>query len=355
MERIALDGLYMKILFVGLEYDRYDISRGHSFEWNNFYGSLKRMEGVEVSSASFHEILTLGRQGFADKLMAQVERKKPDLVFIFMYTDELTPETIRRLRAKTTVLGWFGDDYWRFDNYSRYFANAFSWVATTYIKAPARYHALGQKNVISSQYFCDAAAYKPLPCEKDTDVSFVGLKNDGRAALASQIRAAGLPLALYGGGWDGGRLSQPDLIRLFSRSKINLNLANPRSLWERNSFGRLFARRSINRFVPDFHFINNVRSWLNQRIPQIKGRPFEVAACGGFCISGYAEGFEEYYKENKEMVFYRTTNDLIEKIRYYLGHGEEREAIAKAGYERTLREHTAEKRFDAIFKTMGLK
>ena len=343
----------MKILFTGVEYDRYDVSRGHSFEYNNFYGALQKMVGVEVSYASFHDILTLGRQGFGDKLTLQVEREKPDLVFVFMYTDELSPETIRRLRAKTTVLGWFSDDQWRFDNYSRHYATAFSYVATTYSKAPERYWALGQKNVIRSQFFCDAGSYAPVSCEKDRDVSFIGLKNEGRAALAGQIRNAGIPVSLYGGGWDGGRLSQQELIRLFSRSTINLNLISPRSLWERNSFGRLFARRSLNRFVPDFHLLDNVRSWLGQRILQIKGRPFEIAACGGFCISGYADDFESYYKENEEMVFYRSADDLIEKIRYYLAHPEECERIARAGYERTMREHTAEKRFSAMFKIMG--
>jgi len=42
------------------------------------------------------------------------------------------------------------------------------------------------------------------------------------------------------------------------------------------------------------------------------------------------------------------------KIRYYLEHDEEREKIAMAGYQRTLGEHTYEKRFEQIFKTIGL-
>lgn len=37
-------------------------------------------------------------------------------------------------------------------------------------------------------------------------------------------------------------------------------------------------------------------------------------------------------------------NDAAEKIKYYLKNGDERETIAKNGYERTLREHTIEKR-----------
>ena len=41
---------------------------------------------------------------------------------------------------------------------------------------------------------------------------------------------------------------------------------------------------------------------------------------------------------------------MIDKIKYYLEHNEERESIAQAGYERTIREHTYEKRFNNIFK-----
>jgi len=45
---------------------------------------------------------------------------------------------------------------------------------------------------------------------------------------------------------------------------------------------------------------------------------------------------------------------MINKIKYYLEHNEEREAIARASYERTLHNHTYEKRFNHIFKIMGL-
>jgi len=35
-------------------------------------------------------------------------------------------------------------------------------------------------------------------------------------------------------------------------------------------------------------------------------------------------------------------------------HEEERNAIAKAGYERTIKDHTYEQRFREIFSAMGL-
>mgnify|MGYP001617003201 FL=1 len=41
---------------------------------------------------------------------------------------------------------------------------------------------------------------------------------------------------------------------------------------------------------------------------------------------------------------------MIEKIKYYLAREDKRKKIANAGYERTSKDHTYEKRFREIFK-----
>ena len=71
-------------------------------------------------------------------------------------------------------------------------------------------------------------------------------------------------------------------------------------------------------------------------------------------LTGKADDLENYYQFGKEIVCFEDIHDLIDKIRYYLAHEEERAAIARAGYERTLREHTYTHRFEAIFKEMNL-
>jgi spore maturation protein CgeB len=87
---------------------------------------------------------------------------------------------------------------------------------------------------------------------------------------------------------------------------------------------------------------------------QIKGRNFEVPGCGGFMLTGWAENLEDYYVVGEEVVCFDQTAELIEKVRYYLDHEAERQAIARAGYERTLREHTYAHRFAEIFRQVGL-
>ncbi|MCX5713345.1 MAG: glycosyltransferase [Candidatus Omnitrophica bacterium] len=41
-------------------------------------------------------------------------------------------------------------------------------------------------------------------------------------------------------------------------------------------------------------------------------------------------------------------------MKYYLAHDIEREEIRQAGYQRAVREHTWQKRFEQVFRQIGL-
>ena len=91
-----------------------------------------------------------------------------------------------------------------------------------------------------------------------------------------------------------------------------------------------------------------------QRILQVRLRDFEVPMSGGFYLVEYMPELEEFFAIGKEIVCYSGREDLAEKIRYYLSHTEEREAIRRAGHERCRRDHTWQKRFETAFQQMGL-
>jgi spore maturation protein CgeB len=112
----------------------------------------------------------------------------------------------------------------------------------------------------------------------------------------------------------------------------------------------------LDRIVLDVgHPLGNFQSWLNLEIPQVKARPFEILGCKAFLISGYADNMNDYYENGKEIVYFDGTGtDLAEKIRYYLDREALREKIAEAGYARTLKEHTYERRFKELFHKIGL-
>lgn len=123
----------------------------------------------------------------------------------------------------------------------------------------------------------------------------------------------------------GGVLSDSEMIRMYSRSKINLGFST----------------------CGDTHL-------SGQRIVQIRLRDFEVPMSGGFYMVEYMEELEEFYEIGKEVVCYTDPEDLADKVQYYLRRDGEREKIRRAGYERCLRDHTWQKRFEVAFKEMGL-
>ena len=87
----------------------------------------------------------------------------------------------------------------------------------------------------------------------------------------------------------------------------------------------------------------------------IRLRDFEAPMSGAFYITGYQDELKEYYEIDKEIVCYDTKGELLEKIRYYLKHPDEAEAIRIAGHKRALKDYTWENRFKELFNKIGLK
>src|SRR5262249_4919104 len=60
------------------------------------------------------------------------------------------------------------------------------------------------------------------------------------------------------------------------------------------------------------------------------------------CDKGGCNAHEKIFVPDKEAVFYDSIEDAIEKIEYYLQHDDERERIARAGFERVHRDYDGE-------------
>ena len=78
-------------------------------------------------------------------------------------------------------------------------------------------------------------------------------------------------------------------------------------------------------------------------------RVLEIMSCQGFVLTNYQEDLENEFQEGKEIIMYRSLEDLIEKTRYYLEHEDERLAIAKAGYEKVMRDYNFAVKLSEIF------
>ena len=69
-------------------------------------------------------------------------------------------------------------------------------------------------------------------------------------------------------------------------------------------------------------------------------RLYEATGMGACLVTDWKENLHTLFELGKEVVTYRSADELVEKVKYLLADDKERAKIAKAGQEKTLKEHT---------------
>jgi spore maturation protein CgeB len=163
--------------------------------------------------------------------------------------------------------------------------------------------------------------HRPVDCEKTIDVSFVGQCYGNRPETVNLLKRAGIHVEAFGYGWPNGPLSTEEMVRTYSKSRVNLG------------FGGVEGHNET--FC-------------------LKGRDFEIPMSGGLYLTEYHRELETVYDIGTEIVAYTGLDDLVEKIKWLLANPGEAETIRQAGRRRALTDHTWEKRFEKIFSLLNL-
>ncbi len=127
----------------------------------------------------------------------------------------------------------------------------------------------------------------------------------------------------------------------------NTNNLNKNSPILRNYHGLAWGSDMYNIFY-------NSKITLNAHITKVAGnfannmRLYEVTGCGSLLITDHKSNIKQLFRVGKEIVTYKSVDELIKKVNYYLSHEKERKKIARAGQERTLKEHTYYNRMKKI-------
>lgn len=77
---------------------------------------------------------------------------------------------------------------------------------------------------------------------------------------------------------------------------------------------------------------------------------FELAACDVFQLLQYIPSLSEFFEEGKEIVSFQSHEEMVDKIRYYLAHPDERQHISAAARACVLRDHTWGQRIERMVR-----
>jgi len=289
-------------------------------EDNNFWSHqwcrvFEKILGEVVSFDPRKRKLKVGSKRMREELFNIVKEKKPDFFIFLIESNDINIETIRKINKispKTKTIVHFGDDDLRFENRSRYYALFTDYCMVPQIDKMDIYKKEGIKKahpIIGA----NTNHFKPLDVEKIYDVSFIGSPLPSRVEYIEYLIDNGIKVKLWGNGWYNypefsgiyeGPLKSEDIHKVVNQTKINLG----------------FTKNYDN-------------------IPHFKGRIFDVYACKSFQLVDYYSEYKKYFKENKEIVFFRSKEELLEKIKYYLKNENEMKKIAERGYLKTINEN----------------
>jgi spore maturation protein CgeB len=330
----------MHILYIAMRNEYGDPGRGLSFEESNFRSSLEGM-GHRLTTFDFMARARAdGVEQMRADLVAAAAEARPDLAFFFLFTDQLDAATIEAVgrQGGCPTVNWFADDHWRFEGFTRHMAPSFDLAVTTDEDSLAKYALLADTRVLLSQWACNHYAYGKVTDELRHDVTFVGQPHGDRRRTVAALEAGGFPVECWGFGWPAGAIEHAAMVEVFASSAINLNLSN--------SSEAPGLRARVRRLLG--------LGSAGPRPPQIKGRNFEVPGCGGFLLTERVPHLERYFELGREVAVFDGPDDLIEQVRHWTEHEDERARVADAGYRRVLAEHTYDHRFAAIFAELGL-
>ncbi len=321
--------------------------------------TFQHLDGTKSKNAAF---ITKNRPQVSEELLKQIHRaheKKPlDLFFSYFYDACVLPETIDTIKEMGIVtVNWYCNGAHQLHLVTE-ISPHYDWCLVPEKFRMNDYVQMGAKPVYS-QEAANPHIYKPYNLKKEYDVTFIGQSYGNRPDYVQQILQNDISIKVWGKGWEKhidptvnakNKLSKHFKRLLSTRQKINLPQQVIGGVLTDEEMIKMYSRSKINL---GFSVCGETHK-NSVPILQVRLRDFEIPMSGGFYMVEYMEELEAFYEIGKEIVCYSGVDDLIEKIKYYLRHEPEREKIRKAGYERCQRDHTWHKRFQLAFAQMGL-
>jgi spore maturation protein CgeB len=221
---------------------------------------------------------------------------------------------------KVSLIGYHSDIVEYFDSYFVYISQLYDTILVDDYSELQRYKNYNYN--VKHFYHGISKEYISSPKNiRDIDISFVGrMDRPGRKELFSFLSRNGFSVSLYGYGTDNGYISSKEMMEVYSRSKVVLNLTG--------------VSTSIPFFVRD--------KTINNRLSQLKGRIYEGMISGALVFTEPAEGLKTIGKDGIDYVVFNSQEELAENLLHYLNKSDERIFLAGSGQKNAIDNATYE-------------
>ena len=264
------------------------------------------------------------KSNWAEKILeAQIKNFKPDIVYCQSLSSP-TPKFLKKIKKYTKIIVGQVACPTEF-NYKK--LSHFNLILTSFPHFVERFNKIG----IKSEYFkigFEASIIEKLKdSEKKYETVFAGgfSKHHKKAIETFEYLAKNSNLDFWGYGSD--MLPENSIIKKKHHGEA----------WGLDMYNILYnSKISINRHIDAAeNYANNMRL-------------YESTGTGTMLITDHKDNINKLFEVGKEIETYKTKEELLEKINYYLKNEDERKKIALAGQVKTLKYHTYEKRMEEL-------
>ena len=195
----------------------------------------------------------------------------------------------------------------------------------------SHFRSLGVRSELVKWAFEPAALDSIGQPEQTIAVSFIGSLQPAHAGRREWLEylCERLPLDVWGPNLEGLPPDSP--VRPRYRGQA----------WAEEMYGLLARSRiSLN------HHIDVAGNHANNL------RLFEATGMGSLLVTDHKSDLHQMFEPGTEVVTFKDAPECVERVRYYLEHEDERAAIARAGQQRTLRDHRLKDRIAELVRAI---
>jgi hypothetical protein len=310
----------------------------HKFSWHEYFKPASRptlIKSVEIFSKKFQNKYIFGPiiNSINNDLILYADQHRPDIIFIYRGTHIKpgTLRTIKKLLPETVIMGYNNDDpfaqghpfwLWRLFLAS---VPIYDMVLAYRIHNLEELKRAGAKrvNLLRSWYIPERSYPVQLSPEEQSqygcDVAFIGhYERDWRIEIMEEIVKRGYKFKLYGPGYDWDPIIRKNSLL---QSQVPVRL-----VW-----GEQYNKACCGAKIVLCFFSKLNRDTYTRRC-------FEIPATGTLLISEYSDDLASMFQEGVEADYFRSKEELLEKIKYYLGNDETRKSVSDAGLQRVRRD-----------------
>ena len=225
-------------------------------------------------------------------------------------------------------------------------------------------------------YAANPYAFSYKEQEEINRAVFIGTPYGSRANLINEITAADIPVTLYGKqtASEGKHILTKGLKttvledmqfgigrklliaalkqRVSSAAVLNQNAISLERKGFADDMAEVYASYALS--ISSTSARNT--GILKRPVDVINLRSFEIPMCGGIQFCKFNNELATYFEEDKEIVFYHTHDEMIDKAKYFTSESSlnQRKEIRRAARARAESDHTWFKRFSKLFEVLGI-